>query len=100
MGFLTAWGSVDFWTRAADKCYRMCRDDRSEYVVIPSGRKHFFGELYRRESFCALRRIPFGDREYTCTADVDGYMTRLYGDYRTAPPADRQERHVFFTFKL
>ena len=100
LGFLSAWGSVDFWTRAADRCYRFCRDDGTAFVAIPAGRKHFTGELYRRAAFCALHKVRFEDGMFYCTKDIDNYMTRLFGDYHTLPAPEDRERHVFYSFDL
>lgn len=100
IGFLTAWGSVDFWTRAADRYYRSCRRTDTRYLVMPTGRRHFFGELYPRDSFYPLQKVPFEGGSYLCPADVDGYLTRLYGDYRTIPSVEEREKHVFFSFQL
>lgn len=100
LGFLTAWGSVDFWTRVTSRIYSLCRNDASRYVVIPTGRGHFFGETYLRETFCRYATLPFDGRQYNCTADIDAYMTRLYGNYHRLPDADARERHAYFSFDL
>lgn len=100
IGFLISPGSVDFWTRAADRVYRSCRRNGSRYVVIPTGRKHFFGELYRRSDFFPAKPMAFEGRTYACPADINGYLTRLYGDYQAVPAVEEQEKHVYFAFEL
>ncbi len=97
IGFFTAFASLDFWTRLWDRWNGICRDGSSEYVTIPVGRRHYYGELARRADLCegvdaewegATRRVP---------KDLDGYMRRLYGPgFMTPPPPEARERHVLF----
>ena len=70
------------------------------YVVIPSGRKHFFGEIYPRDYFRHTVKREFENGSYPCPQDIDAYLTRLYGDYRAVPAPEAQEKHVFFSFEL
>ena len=101
VGFLISWGSVDFWTHFTNRVYTMCHNGTSEYVSIPSGRKHFFGETYLRRSFFGKQRIALEGTEFYCTEDIDAYMLALYGaEYMKEPPPERRERHVFLQFEL
>lgn len=101
LGFLVSWGSVDFWTHTARRIYSMCRNDNSKFVSIPSGRKHFFRELYERSSFCGRSRISFEGRSFYCTSDPDKYMKALYGEtYMTPPPVEKREQHVYYSCSL
>lgn len=96
LGFLTAWLSVDTWVRAWDKVNRMCKDNHSKYVTVPTGRRHFFGELYERNKFCKYQRVPFESLHLPVTAISDAYLERLYGkDYMTVPKKSQQEKHIF-----
>lgn len=101
-GWFTSVGSLDFWTRLWDRWNRLCHDEQSTFVTIPVGRRHFGGELARREDVCETREIAWEGRSLRCSRDLDGYMRRLYGpDYMTPPPPERRERHVFFApFRL
>lgn len=40
-----------FWYAHVQRLMQMCSNDQSEYIVVPSGRKHFFGELKLRSDF-------------------------------------------------
>ncbi len=101
IGFLVAWGSVDFWTQVTRKAYSMCPDDNSKYVSIPAGRGHFFREIYERKSFCGREKLSFEGQSFFCTSDPDGYMKVLYGEhYMELPPPEKREKHVFFSFSL
>ena len=99
VGFLTAWGSVDFWTHTAVRAYSICRNGHSRLVSVPAGRCHFFRETYVREAFCGNKKIMFEGFPFYCTSDPDAYMKALYGDhYMQPPPEDRREKHMFFSF--
>ncbi len=89
------------WNRMFHKWFRICRKEHSRYVVIPSGRKHFFGELYERERYCHTKDVPFEDSQFALTEDIQEYMEHLYGkDYMELPPEEDRERHMLYKFKL
>ena len=97
LGFFVAFASLDFWTRLWDRWNRLCRNGRSEYVTVPVGRRHYFGELARRAGFCETSDAEWEGAARKVPRDLAGYMRRLYGpDYMTPPPPERRERHVVF----
>ncbi len=97
IGFFTAFASLDFWTRLWDWWNRLCSGGDSEYVTIPVGRRHYFGELARREDLCETVDVEWEGALRKAPKDLDGYMTRLYGpNYMTPPPPEKRERHVVF----
>jgi len=82
------------------KCLCECDDGNSLYVTIPSGRKHFFGEMYKRADFTKTVPHVFEGRQFPITADFDSYLKNLYGDYMTLPPVEEQEHHVVYEIKF
>lgn len=96
LGAVTSFRSLDSWTRAADRCYSRCHDAQSRYVTMPSGRGHFFRELYRREQILPGVRVEYDGRERLVPTDYDAYLSRMYGDYMTLPPEEEREKHIFF----
>ena len=97
IGFFTAFASLDAWTRLWDWWNRLCGDDSSEYVTIPVGRRHYFGELARRVDLCDTVDVEWEGASRMAPKDLDGYMARLYGPgYMTPPPEGDRERHVVF----
>ncbi len=96
LGFLIAWLSLDTWTRILDHWYSLCRNENSKYVTVPSGRGHFFGELYMRDAFCETVPMLYDGKERKVCRDYDTYLRRMYGDYMTIPKEEEQEKHVFF----
>lgn len=77
-----------------------CKDHQSKYITIPSGRMHFFGELYERETFMKTCEMLFEGNMLKVTKDYDAYLTRLYGNYMEIPPEEKREHHVIYQLKL
>lgn len=89
-----------FFYRCVQKSMQMCRNHNSRYVTIPSGRKHFFGEMYKRDPFMKTQAMEFEKHQFQVTTDYDSYLTNLYGDYRVLPPENHREHHVIYDLKF
>ena len=76
------------------RCYSWCRNEESEYITIPSGRKHYFGEIGKRAEMCRMKKVPFETIMVNIPKGAERYMERLYGtDYMELPPEEKRERH-------
>jgi lipopolysaccharide cholinephosphotransferase len=93
-------GRSAYWYEKVQKCLMECKDGNSLYVTIPSGRGHFWGELYRRKEFLQFIDMPFEDLVLSVTADYDHYLRNLYGEYQTLPPETRREHHVIYEVRV
>lgn len=49
-------------------------------------------DIHRKEVFSEFIRVPFEDQEVSIIANYDEYLTKIYGDYMTPPPAREQVR--------
>lgn len=84
-----------------DKYFSKYENHRSKYVCIPTGRKHFFGEIYKRNMFEDLVNTKFEGIDCKIPKDYDEYLRNLYGDdYMTIPPENKREHHYVFEIKL
>lgn len=91
----------NFWYKRVQHCLQKCQDETSDYVVMPSGRKHFFGEIYERASFMQLTSILFEGEEYSITQNYDDYLKQLFGDdYMQLPPEAEREHHMLYQLEL
>lgn len=90
----------DWWYNRVQQCLSSCKDENSEYVVIPSGRKHFFGEIYYRKEYLETVAVIFENKRFQVSKDYDYYLKRLYGDYMALPPEDKREHHVIYQLKF
>lgn len=92
---------VSSLTSLTNKIYSACNNHGSKFVSIPSGRKHYFGELYRREGFLRKKFLLFESKEFPVSFELEDYLTKLYGpEYMTPPPEDKRERHIIYKIKL
>ncbi len=96
LGFLLSWMSLDSWISLADKWYSMCHNSQSEYVTVPSGRGHFFGELYKRKDVCEYADMEYDQTVKKVPKNYNLYLKRMYGDYMQVPEKADREQHIFF----
>lgn len=93
--------SMDTWVRVWDRWNGLIRDERTDFVSIPVGRKHYFGETYCRDDFFPVSQGEFEGVKVPLPAHPDSYMKALYGpDYMVPPPEADRERHVVYEFDL
>ncbi len=93
--------SLDWIVQRTVRCYARCKNDASEYVTIPTGRAHYFGELRPRSELCETMAARFEGLTVQIPKGYDVYLTALYGaDYRQLPPPEKQETHPLMELNL
>lgn len=101
LGRFFSFRSVGAWLASWNKWNSRCRNAQSRFLSIPAGRKHYFGELYRREDFFPVSWGTFEGMRVPLPAHPEVYMEALYGpDYMTPPPEAEREHHVVLEFDL
>lgn len=100
IGSLLRFASVQKWAHMTQKCHQMCRNSNSKYVCIPSGRKHFFGEIYLRDNLCVTEQHEFDGYSFAVPKDSIGYLKQLYGDYMKIPSPEERESHILLELKF
>ena len=94
IGRLIRWWPLDDVAKTTKFWYSYCNFQESGFVCIPSGRKHFFGEMYRREDMCESVDSVFEGVDVKIPKGVDKYMKVLYGnDYMNIPAPEEREIH-------
>ncbi len=88
------------WCIAADRWASKCKNEQTAYVSFPGGRKHYFGEMFRRDSLFPLQEVPFEDRSFWIPADPSGHLSALYTNYMEIPSVDQRERHTILELDL
>lgn len=96
---LSVFGSR-WWYLQTERVLSLCKNNTSEYISVPCGRKHFFGEMYKRSTFYPSVRRKFEDESFKCVQDPDAYLKNMYGDYMKVPPEAERERHSVLKFSL
>ena len=100
LGALFSFASLQFWTGLYDRWNAICHDEHSKYVTVPTGRYHFFGELYLRSDFAETTTGTFEDLEVRIPKGWDSYLTHMYGDYMALPPEEDREQHLLAEFQI
>lgn len=91
-GFVFSFLSSSKWLTIYDKQVQ-CKNEQSNDVGIPSGRKHYWGEILPRNTFSKTIDVPFENETVKVPINYDLYLKNLYGDYMTLPPEDKREKH-------
>lgn len=94
LGRMIKWIKLETLVKIAIKCYSFCKNDNSKYVTIPTGRKHYFGEMCKREVLCENREKDFDGIVVKIPEQSEKYMKQLFGDeYMKLPPKEKREQH-------
>lgn len=91
---------MDSWVHAWDRWNGCCHNEKSQYVTIPVGRNHYFGELYLRKKMFPRKPCMFNGIHSWVPQNSDYYLSKLYGDYMQIPPVKDRETHVVYEFDL
>ncbi len=95
IGGMIAFLPLEACAAITDHIFGLCKNENSEYVAIPAGRKHYFGEMYRRDSMIATEPHIFEGHNWQVAKDFDSYFKVLYGsDYMIPPPPEKREHHI------
>lgn len=82
------------WYNGIDKAVR--GPECSALSGLPTGRKHYFGEILSKEVFFPPRYIDFCGMKAPVFHKVEEYLSNLYGDdYMELPPVEKRERHLY-----
>ncbi len=91
IGFLFSWKSYTSWYKTVDRISSKQYD--SDFTAIPTGRKHFWGEIHKKQVYYPAQTAIFEGIESFVPNNYDHYLKTLYGDYMQIPPIEKREKH-------
>lgn len=100
LGRLFSFRSLHKWLVTQDRFASRCHNEESREVSIPSGRGHYFGEIFSREAFYPTKKIAFENLECDIMNDPHHYLSKLYGDYMIIPKDADKEKHCVIEYNL
>ena len=95
VGFLFSFLSYSSWYALGDKIVAKYQNTDTAFFGIPSGRKHYAGEIYRKEDIIQPLSLLFEDKECFVFGNYDSYLKKLYGNYMEIPPIEKREQHFY-----
>ena len=99
VGFLFSFHKASWWFKKYDRAVQW-KDENSTCCTIAAGRKHYFGEILKRDMIKPARYVSFGNYSAPVFNNVEGYLTQMYGDYMKIPPVEKRERHYVKDLKI
>lgn len=87
------------WFNAVDRAvqYR----GQTKLVGMPTGRKHYFGEIHSRDVLLPVSYGSFCNIKSPLPGKTDAYLRKLYGEnYMELPPESKREKHFIVEFEL
>lgn len=87
------------WLLLTEAVSSLCKNEHSRYLMIPSGRKHTFGEMCDRKHYFPPKAVPFEDMQIQTQNHPEEHLKRLYTDYRKIPPVEDRVRHSVVAYR-
>lgn len=88
------------WIDWCDFWFSACKSEKTRLVSIPTGRKHFSGEMYNRKDMCKFIKVPFETEMFNVPVWAEEYLAQFYGNYMELPPVEKREKHLFLELKF
>lgn len=99
LGFCMGWMSFPRLCSWFDKI--VAGRTPAEYINIPAGRNHYFGERHRTDILLPPQKAAFEDAIFYIPNDCDTYLRKLYGsNYMQIPPVEKRERHLYTMLEI
>ncbi|MBR0112176.1 MAG: LicD family protein [Clostridia bacterium] len=83
--------SLDWWLNKTDSI--CCYKKKTKSLGLPTGRFHYFGEIFPYDDFFPPKAGIFENNEFYIFNNYEQYLKNLYGDYMQIPPPEKRESH-------
>ena len=98
IGKLFSFCSYSKWCNIVD---RACQYKYETGLLgIPSGRKHYWGEISKRNTYLPTIQGTFEGLKVNLPRKYDLYLTKLYGNYMEIPPIESREKHYILDIQF
>lgn len=78
----------------------MCKNENSKYISVPTGKKHFWGEMYERKNIFPAQYKKFENIELPVAKENEVYMSKMFGDYMKIPKPEDREKHFICEWRI
>lgn len=94
MGWFISFKPYAYWYALFDRWVQT--KTKGEFCTIPTGRKHYLGEMLPWNVFIPCSDGIFENIKISLPANPQTYLKQLYGtDYMTLPPENKREHHYY-----
>lgn len=100
IGKLFSFFSLNRWLRISKKIMSLCKNENSKYISVPTGKRHFFGEMYEREDIFPVKYKKFENIELPVANKNEKYMSKMFGDYMKIPKPEDREKHFICEWNI
>ena len=100
IGKLFSFFSLNRWLRISKKVMSLCKNENSKYISVPTGKRHFFGEMYEREDIFPVKYKKFENIELPVANKNEKYMEKMFGDYMKIPKPEDREKHFICEWNI
>lgn len=100
IGKLFSFFSLNRWLRISKKIMSLCKNEKSKYISVPTGKRHFFGEMYEREDIFPVKYKKFENIELPVANKNEKYMSKMFGDYMKIPKPEDREKHFICDWNI
>ena len=91
VGKIFSFRNSSYWYNRIDKAVQYKKD--SSLIGLPTGSRHYFGEIFSKDSFLPVCYGEFEGHTVPMVHDPDIYLKNLYGDYMKIPPVEKRQKH-------
>lgn len=99
LGKLFSFFDYQKWMNIIDQACQYKKE--TKLMGIPSGRKHYFGEIRPRETFLPVSKGEFEGISVNIPGNASDYLSNLYGaDFMILPPIEKREKHFIVDIKF
>lgn len=100
LGKLFSLINLNTWLKISKKIMSWCKNTNSKYISVPTGKKHFWGEMYLREDIFPVKYVEFETIKLPVANKNSKYMKKMFGNYMAIPKKEDREKHFICEWKV